>query len=724
MDSVIDNMLATMKPRQASPTIRVRRCAQLVCMASLSALHTIQRVCCETLVISSMLAGIYSYSQQLPPESSNRVEPVDSSYLDTSSDPCTDFFQYACGNFTKLHPIPPNRSSYGVLTMISEQNQAILHAMLEKAAIPNPARTANQQRIGDFYAACMDTAAINRLGMAPLAQELDRIAALKDKAGLAQLLAHEQLLGVNAFMGFGEEQDFRDARKQIAVLDQGGLGLPDRDYYFRTGEAAEATRRQYTQHVTNIFELLGETAELAQSDARKVMEIETALAKVSLDETAQRDPNNVYHPMPKAELARLAPNLDWNEFFSGAGVPQISDLNVTNPSFFKELNALIDSTDLETIKSYLRWQLVNATPGYVLPDKVDQEDFDFYGRKLRGQPQQRARWQRCVNATDGALGEALGQVYVKQEFAASSKAAALDMVHHIEAAMDQDIDAVDWMSSATKTKAKEKLHAVANKIGYPDSWRDYSSLRVARDDAFGNQKRATEFESRRQLAKIGQPVDRGEWQMSPPTVNAYYDPSMNNINFPAGILQPPLYSPNANDAENYGHIGAVIGHELTHGFDDQGRLFDKDGNLADWWTPDDAKNFQTRSACLVHEYGDFTAVDDAKVNGKLTLGENTADNGGMRLAYLALLSDLAEKKEDLQNKESGFTPIQQFFLAFAQNWCGSTRPAQVRLQVQTDPHAPEKFRVNGVVENMPEFGKAFSCKLGQPMTPKDPCRVW
>ena len=676
------------------------------------------------LLFLCLIAGVSVQAQNADASNKDRTPGIDRRYLDTQADPCMDFFQYACGNFSKLHPIPADRSSYGILEMVSERNQAALHAMLEEAADPKRQRAGNEQKIGDFYASCMDTSAINQRGLAPLKSELDRIAALKDKLELARLLAHEQLIGVNAFLGFGEAQDFKDARKQIAVLDQGGLGLPDRDYYFRSGDAAEATRAQYVHHIARMFELLGETEKQAQADSQKVMDVETALAKVSMDVTAQRDPNNVYHPMTKAELAKLAPDVRWEQFFASAGVPQILELNVTNPPFFKELNALIAATDLETIKVYLRWQLLNATPGYVLPDKIDAEDFDFYSRKLRGQPQQRERWQRCVAATDGALGEGLGQIYVKQEFPAASKASTLAMVHNIEAAMDRDIDAVDWMSQTTKLKAKEKLHFVANKIGYPDRWRDYSSLRIARGDAFGNQKRAAEFENRRQFAKIGQPIDRGEWEMSPPTVNAYYDPGMNNINFPAGILQPPLYDPKASDAENYGHIGAIIGHELTHGFDDQGRLFDKDGNLADWWTKEDADHFQAGSACLVHEYGSFTAVDDVKVNGRLTLGENTADNGGMRLAYLALIEELKQRGVSPQQKEDRLTPIQQFFLSFAQNWCGDTRPAQIRLQVQTNPHAPEMFRVNGVVENMPEFGSAFGCKAGQAMMPKSACRIW
>ncbi|MGH9505067.1 MAG: M13 family metallopeptidase [Terriglobales bacterium] len=653
-----------------------------------------------------------------------RLPGLDKQLIDTTADPCTDFFRYACGNFSKLYPIPNDRSSYGTGSMIADYTERVLHTILEKAAATGAGRTPNEQKIGDYYSACMDVDAINRKGLMPLQAELDRIAALKSKDELPELLAHFQLIGANAFLGFGEQQDFKDATRQIAVVDQGGLGLPERDYYFRTGDAAEKTRTQYVQHIANMLKLIGEPEGKAASDAQAIMQLETALAKVSMDVTSRRDPNKVYHLMPVSELEALAPGLAWGRFLAASGAPRITELNVTNPDFFKGMNALLASTDLETIKTYLRWQLLTSTPGYVLPQALDDEHFDFYGRKLRGQPEQRARYKRCVQATDGALGEALGQVYVAQEFPPANKQATLQMVKDIEAAMDQDIDTLDWMSSATKVRAKEKLRAVADKIGYPDHWRNYSALTIARNDAFGNALRATEFESLRQLAKIGKPVDRGEWYISPATVDAYYDPSMNNINFPAGILQPPLYDSHASDATNYGHIGGVVGHELTHGFDDEGRQFDANGNLEDWWTAEDSKRFDEKADCEVKEYSNFVAVDHVKVNGKLTLGENTADNGGLRLAYIAFLADAKRKNIDLTKKQDGYTPIQQFFLGHGQSWCGSTRPEQLRLQVQTDPHSPRQFRVNGVVQNMPEFGKAFGCKLGQPMMPVNACRVW
>jgi endothelin-converting enzyme/putative endopeptidase len=644
--------------------------------------------------------------------------------MDTNADPCVNFFQYACGNFSKLYPIPADRSSFESFLMMQDHTEHVLHTMLEKAAAGGAQRTANEQKIGDYYASCMDSDAINAKGFKVLQPELDRIAALKDKSELTSLLAHFQLINVNAFLGFGEQQDFKDATKQIASVDQGGMGLPERDYYFRTGDVAEKTRKDYVQHVTNMLKLLGEPDSQAASDAQSIMKLETALATVSMDVTSRRDPQNIYHLLPVSDLQKLTPAMNWNEFLRESDAPPVTELNVVNPKFFIGLNVLINATDIKTIQAYLRWQLIHSTDSLVLPKAVDDEVFDFYRHKLRGQPEQRARWKRCVATTDNAIGEALGQVYVAQEFPPSSKQATVQMVHDIETAMDQDISTLNWMSAETKVRAKEKLHMVADKIGYPDKWRDYSKLVVERDDAFGNDQRAIVFENLREIHKIGTPVDRGEWGMTPPTINAYYNSLMNDINFPAGILQKPFYDPNSTDAENYGHIGAVVGHELTHGFDDQGRQFDGKGNLSDWWTPEDAKKFEEKADCEVREYGSFVAVDDVHVNGKLTLGENTADNGGLRLAYMALLEDAKRKGIDVNQKQDGFTPLQQFFIGFGQDWCGESRPEMQRLQVQTNEHAPREFRVMGVVQNMHEFGEAFGCKVGQPMMPQNSCRVW
>ena len=648
---------------------------------------------------------------------------LDKRLIDPAADPCVDFYQYACGKFATVFPLPADRSSYGTGSMLKEHTDRALHALLERAAQPRADRTANEQKIGDAYTACMDQQTIERHGLAPLQPELDRIAALASKDGLAELLAHDQLIGVGAFFGFGEQQDFHDARKQIALIAQGGLGLPERDYYLRTGATPEQTRTQYVAHVTKMLTLMGTPADQAARDAQAIMALETALAKASLDVTALRVPSNIYHLLPASQLATLTPSIAWPRFFAAIGTP-VTELNVMSPDFMRGLDAVIAATDLPTVKSYLRWQLIHAIPEHALPHELAAEQFDFAGRKLRGQPEQEVRWKRCVTATDNALGEAVGEVYVAHEFSPASKQATQQMVRDIEAAMAADIDTLDWMGPETKVRARQKLHAIADKVGYPERWRDYARLTIARDDAFGNTLRATELESRRQLAKIGKPVERGEWGMTAATVDAYYNPSMNDINFPAAILQPPFYDSRSSDAENYGHVGGVIGHELTHGFDDEGRQFDGNGNLADWWTPEDGKRFDDKAACEVAEYGSFVAVDDVKVNGKLTLGENTADNGGLRLAYAAFLADAQRTSIDVTRAEDGYTPIQQFFLGHGQNWCGTVRPEQVRLQVQTDPHSPRQFRVNGVVQNMPEFGQAFGCKVGQPMMPANPCRVW
>jgi putative endopeptidase len=686
-----------------------------------------------TVVVSFLcgasLAAQFSFvhAQSAAPSTEKPVQllpGLDKKLIDTAADPCVDFAQYACGNFAKLYPIPNDHPSYDSFFIVDDYTQAILRDMLDKVAPNNPQRAANEQKIGDFYASCMDENAIHAAGLKPLAPELDRIAALNDKKELTTLLAHYQMINVTAFFGYGEQQDFKDAEQQIAFVDQGGLGLPERDYYFRTGEEAEKTRKEYVQHVANMLHLLGEPVGQATADAAKVMMLETALAKVSMDVTARRDPKNVYHMMAVTKLTELTPAIAWPSLISDTGVSGVTELNVENPDFFKGLQAVIDSTDLETIRTYLRWQLINSVPNWALPEAMDEEHFDFYGRKLYGQPEQQVRWKRCVRATGDAIGEAVGEVYVASQFPAANKDYTLQMVHDIEGAMDHEIENQAWMSAETKAKAEAKLHLVANKIGYPDHWRDYSNLKVIRGDALGNGLRAADFETKRQLAKIGKPVDRGEWGMSPEAVNAYYDPSMNDINFPAGILQSSFYSPSSTDAENYGHIGTVVGHELTHGFDDQGSQFDGHGNLSDWWTPEDRKKFDQMTDCEVKEYGSFTAVGDAKINGKLTLGENTADNGGIRLALMAFLDDAKRRNIDLDAKEDGYTALQQFFLGFGQTWCNNMRPEMVRLQVQTDPHSPDTFRINGVVQNMHEFGKAFGCKAGQPMMPVNACHVW
>jgi endothelin-converting enzyme/putative endopeptidase len=669
-----------------------------------------------------VLAASALYAQT--PASVRTIPGFDKSAIDTTADPCTDFYQYACGNYSKLHPIPADLPSFDQFSNLYEFNLQALHGILDKASTAHAAAGSDEQKIGDYYASCMDTATIDKAGLAPIQPELDRIAGIKSRDQLTPEIAHLQRIDVNAFFGLSADQDFKDATREIAVMDQGGLGLPEKDYYLRTGAKDDELRGQYVQHIANVLKLLGTSPDAAGKNAADIIAFETALAKVSLGNVERRDPEKVYHMQPLTKFAADTPNLHMADFLKDAGAPPLTDLNIAAPEFFAGLNQLVASTSLDTLKNYMRVFVVDSFSSR-LPKAFDEENFDFYGRKLQGIPEQQARWKRCVNATDSALGEVLGKVYVAQYFGGDSKTRTAEEVKEIEAAMGHDLDQLEWMSPATKAKAQEKLAAIVDKIGYPNKWRDYSALTISSGDAMGNSVRAREFESDYQLHKIGRPVDKGEWDMTPPTVNADYLPSMNTINFPAGILQPAFYDRTASDATNYGHIGAIVGHELTHGFDDEGRKFDAQGNLKDWWTADDAKGFEQRTDCLVNEYNSFVAVDDLHVNGKLTLGENTADNGGLRLAWMALLADAASKGESLESKTAnGYTPKQELFLGWAQNWCSTERPEMLRLAVQTDVHSPDRVRANGVVVNMPEFRQAFDCKVGQPMAPEKMCRVW
>jgi endothelin-converting enzyme/putative endopeptidase len=633
------------------------------------------------------------------------------SNMDRSTNPCVDFYQYACGGWMANNPIPPDQTSWDPFGQLDERNRGILRGILEKASALDSGRTLVDQKIGDYYASCMDEAAIEKLGAAPLEPELKRIDAISSKSGIVNVLVPLQLIGVNAFFGFSSGPDFKNSMLEIAQVDQGGLGLPERDYYFKDDAKSVELRKQYLEHVQKMLELLGEPGEKAAADAQAVMRFETGLAKGSLEIVARRDPSQVYHKLTVHELVSLSPAIDWPKYFQGMGTPQFTDLNVAVPNFFRTVESMIVQTSLDDIKTYLRWQLVHAEAAFLAKPFVD-EDFRFYRQILAGAKEIQPRWKRCVSAVDNDLGFALGQKYVDAAFGPEQKARTLKMVEEIEGALKTDIHSLSWMTPATREQALVKLRAVTNKIGYPDKWRDYSSVKI---------ERATEFEVHRQLNKIGTPTDRSEWQMTPPTVNAYYDPTQNNINFPAGILQPPFYDKRLDDAVNYGAIGAVVGHELTHGFDDQGRQFDPEGNLKDWWTPEDAKEFEKRAECFIQEYSKFEPIDNVHLNGKLTLGENTADNGGLRLAFMALMDALKGKTPP---KIDGLTPQQRFFLGWGQIWCQNVRPETSRMMVQVDPHSPGRARVNDVVSNMPEFQQAYACKIGQPMVAAPACRVW
>ena len=640
--------------------------------------------------------------------------------LDRSVDPCVNFYKFSCGGWQTKNPLPSDQARYGTFDALQDRNRIVLQNLLETASSNKPGRSPIEQKEGDFYAACMDEKAIDARGTAPLKPDLDRIAVLKNKKDLAEVLAHLFRNGSNPFFNFGSEQDAKDSTKVIAAIGQGGLGLPDRDYYFKTDAKSAEERKQYVAHVQKMFELLGSSPAEGAMKAQAVMTIETALAKGSLDNVSLRDPEKTYHKMTVGELTTLSSDFEWPKFFKDAGGPSIQSLDVSEPDFFKAFKDVIEKTSLDDLKTYLAWHLVDSNTG-VLPTAFVQENFNFNGKILRGAKELRPRWKRCVDMTDQQLPDALGKTFVEKTLGEEGKQRTQKMIAELEKAMEKDLQAVDWMSPQTKQQAIEKLHAIANKIGNKAHWLDYANVKVSRDDAFGNSERASEFELARQLNKIGKPVDKTDWAMSQPTVNAYYDPQENDINFPAGILQAPFYDNKADDAVNYGAIGAVIGHELTHGFDDQGRQYDAKGNLRDWWTAADAKAFDALADCIVKQYGEFTASGDVKLNGKLTLGENTADNGGLRIAYMALMDSYAGRQPV---PIDGFTSDQRFFLGWAQVWCENHTDEIARQQALTNPHSLSQFRVNGVVSNMPEFRKAFGCKEGQPMAPARMCKVW
>jgi len=669
---------------------------------------------------AAAFASVSALAAAAPPAATSPASGIDLSSIDAKVQPCDDFYRYVCTGWKASHPTPPDQSSWGRFDELQEHNYEVLRGILEKDAAPDPKRDPIQRQIGDFYAACMDESAIEAKGTAPLKPELDRIDALTDRAALPGLVAHLHPIGANVLFSFSSLQDFKDATQVLAAADQGGLGLPDRDYYLKDDPKSAEQRKLYVEHVRRMLALSGEPADRAAADAGAVMAFETGLAKASLDLVSRRNPQKVYNRMTVKDLQALTPGFSWDAYLRGISAPPVTALNVTVPDYFRAMDALVAKTDLATLRAYLRWQLVHGSAS-LLPKAFVNESFGFYNKTLAGAKELRPRWKRCVSATNGALGEALGREYVATNFGPAAKARTKAMVAAIEAALKQDIETLPWMTPVTKKAAEGKLKAIANKIGYPDRWRDYSSIEVGRGDYLGDAYRADAFEFRRQLGKVGKPVDRGEWAITPPTVNAYYNPLMNDINFPAGILQPPFYSQTADDAVNFGAIGAVIGHELTHGFDDSGRQFAANGNLQDWWTPADAKEFEARASCIADQYSGYTAVDDVKVNGRLTLGENTADNGGVRIGGIALANTLAGKPGA---KVDGYTPEQRFYIGWAQIWCENVTPEMDRLLALTNPHSPGRYRVNGVVSNSPEFQKAWSCKPGAPMAPETRCRVW
>ena len=642
--------------------------------------------------------------------------------MDRSADPCSDFYQYSCGGWMSRNPIPGDQASWSVYGKLYQDNQRFLWGILDALAHQSAGRSANQQKIGDYFASCMDESAVDGRGAQGLDPALQSIASLRDKRELPSLLSRLQVQTGDAgfFFNFGSNQDYADATAVIAYADAGGIGLPERDYYSDEDAHAKQLREQYTAHVARVFGLLGDSGEVAQRNAQTVLAIETQLARASLKLVDRRDPYKLFHKLDRRALQGLTPHFEWNAFLQPLGLSSVAAVNVAEPKFYQALDRVLATTSLADLKTYLRWHAAHSAAPF-LAKPFEDENFAFYEHTLRGVPAQKPRWKRCVAQVDALLGEALGREFVERAFSPELKTATLKMTGQIEAAMRQDIEQLTWMSAGTKAQALKKLDTMVNKIGYPDRWRDYSTITIARDDYYGNVQRATQFEAQRQLAKIGKPLDRAEWGMTPPTVNAYYNGQMNDINFPAGVLQPPLYDPKLDDAPNYGNTGGTIGHELTHAFDDEGRQFDAGGNLKDWWSKADAKQFKERTQCIVDQYAQYVVVDDIHINSRLTLGEDTADLGGLILAHMAWASQTAGTH--LEDGD-GLTPEQRFFVGYAQWACNSERPESLRLHAKTDPHSPGRYRVNGLVVNMPEFAQAFSCKAPQPMVSPKRCRVW